>query len=128
MPQLELTDRFCTNAKPATGAVQTDYFDADTTGLALRVFKSGAKSWMYRFSWDGKRKWMMLGTYPATSLKRARTKAHEARSEIEAGRDPRLALAKPETLKAICEEWFIRSLVSLPTSAQRASPQQSKRL
>lgn len=119
MPQLELTDRFCATIKPAHGAVQTDYFDAAQTGLALRVFRSGSRSWMYRFTWDTKRKWMMLGTYPATSLKRARTKAHEARAEIEAGRDPRLALAKPETLKAICEEWATREAANLRTGKDR---------
>ena len=41
---------------------------------------------------------MTFGTYPATSLAKAHTLADEARRELEAGRDPRTALASPETL------------------------------
>jgi hypothetical protein len=119
MPQRSLTDRFCTHAKAASGEAQTDYFDADTTGLALRVFRSGAKSWMYRFSWGGKRKWMTFGTYPATGLASARTRADEARAAIEAGTDPRTALAKPETLRSICEEWSTREAGALRSGEVR---------
>lgn len=119
MPQRALHDRFCIHAKAAADAVQTDYFDATTTGLALRVFKSGAKSWMYRFSWDGQRKWMTFGTYPATGLAKARTRAADAREAIEAGTDPRAALAKPETFRAICEAWVTREGPALRTGDYR---------
>jgi integrase len=118
MPQRKLHDRFCTHAK-AGDAVQTDYFDADTTGLALRVFRSGAKSWMYRFSWGGKRKWMTFGTYPATSLASARTHADEARAALEAGTDPRTALAQSETFRAVCDEWVTREAGALRTGDDR---------
>ena len=100
MPQRSLTDRFCASRK-VEGEAQIDYFDEDTTGLALRVFRSGAKSWMYRFSWDGKRKWMVLGAYPATSLAKARTLAEEAAQSLRVGTDPRTALASP-TRSAPC--------------------------
>src|SRR5262249_40958840 len=99
MPRRSLTDRFCASAKSAQ--LQTDYFDEGHPGLALRVSQTGAKSWCYLFTWSHRRSRMTLGTYPATSLARARTLADEARAELEAGRDPRSALAKPETLKAI---------------------------
>src|SRR5262249_20636801 len=52
-------------------------------------------------------------------LKRARALANEARAERKAGRDPRSALAKPETLKAICEEWASRETSRLRTGAER---------
>ena len=119
----DLTDRSCANAKTAEGAAQTDHFDADTTGLALRVFRSGSKSWMYRFSWGGKRKWMTFGTYPATSLGKARDRADEAREALEAKPpiDPRIALAPPppETLRAVCEEWAEREGANLRTGNDR---------
>ena len=38
MPQRKLDERYCATRKAADGAAQTDYFDAETTGLALRVF------------------------------------------------------------------------------------------
>jgi integrase len=119
MPRRVLTDRFCAGAKSTQ--LQTDYFDEGHPGLALRVSQTGAKSWSYLFTWSGKRARMTLGTYPATSLVRARTKADEVRAELEAGRDPRTAFAKPETLKAICEEWSSREAGRLRTGARRSA-------
>jgi integrase len=119
MPRRVLTDRFCIGAKSADGEAQTDYFDDRHPGLALRVSHTSAKSWTYLFTWSGKRARMALGTYPATSLARARTRADEARAELEAGRDPRLALARPETLRSICEEWATREAGALRTGKDR---------
>src|SRR5882724_5726408 len=71
MPKVALTDRFVAGAKPdSTG--RTDYFDAGTKGLALRV-SDGAKTWTYHFTSPkyGKRARLKIGTYPALSLARA---------------------------------------------------------
>jgi integrase len=119
MPRRDLTDRFCAAAKPAEGDRQTDYFDK-RKGLALRVSDT-AKGWTYLFTWGGKRVRMSLGTYPATSLARAHTLADEARAALEAGKDPREALAKPETFKVICEEWASREADALRTGAERTA-------
>ena len=78
-----------------------DYFDEVTTGLALRVTEIGSKSWTYNFTINDKRARMTLGTHPALSLSAARTKAIEARGEVEAGNDPRLVQNDALTLKAV---------------------------
>ena len=72
--------------------MQTDYFDEETKGLALRVSRSGLKSWTYHYTAIGKRSRLTFGNYPATSLGSARTRADEARS-----RGPQ-AISKAETL------------------------------
>jgi integrase len=118
MPKHTLTDRFCQSAKVAEGQVQTDWFDTETVGLALRV-SGRSKTWNWLFSWGGKRQRMTLGTYPATSLAVARSRAQEARSALEAGKDPRSITAKPETFKAVCEEWITRKAGALRTGDQR---------
>jgi integrase len=118
MPRRTLTDRFCATAKPREGEAQTDYFDEALHGLSLRV-SVGRKAWTYHFTLGGRRVRMTLGTYPATSLASARTKAHTARADLEAGRDPRSALSKPDTLKAICEEYFAREGAALRTGSFR---------
>lgn len=98
VPKVRLTDRFAKNAKPTNGEARTDYFD-DTKasrGLALRVSEGGHKSWSLHFTApDGRRARVALGTYPATSLADARTKASEARGYLEESppRDPRQVLA-----------------------------------
>jgi integrase len=88
-----LTDRFCAGAK-AAGAAQVDYFDEDTSGLALRVTSDGIKAWSLIFTSpkNGKRARMTLGRYPQTSLAGARTLVLEAKGQLEKGTDPRDAL------------------------------------
>jgi Arm DNA-binding domain len=100
------------------GEAQTDYFDEALPGLSLRV-SGGRKAWTYHFTWGGKRVRITLGTYPATSLADARTKAQTARSDLEAEKDPRASLKKPETLRAICEEYLAREGAKLRSVAQR---------
>jgi Arm DNA-binding domain/Phage integrase family/Phage integrase central domain len=119
MPRRTLTDRFCQHAKAAEGEAQTDYFDGDRAGLALRVSRAGTKSWTYHFTLGGRRVRMTFGTYPATSLAKAHTRADEAKAALEDGRDPRTALGKPQTLKAICEDWAEREGAKLRTGDDR---------
>jgi integrase len=90
LPRLALTDRFVATCK-ADGALQTDYFDSHTPGLALRVSVGGHKAWTIHFTapGNGKRARATVGTYPSTSLAAARTRAREARACVEAGSDPR---------------------------------------
>src|ERR1700739_4648080 len=103
--KLQLTDRFCSHAKPQSGEAQSDYFDQTVAGLALRVAASGRKTWTLHFTspGDGKRARMTLGTYPAPPLGSARTLALDARREVEEGRDPRSSVAADDTLQSVCE-------------------------
>jgi len=70
--KVKLTDRFCSSIKVAT---RTDYFDEDTTGLALRVTEQGSKSWTYNYTLGDKRIRMTLGgaiqlfPWPALALR-----------------------------------------------------------
>jgi integrase len=83
-----LTDRFCDRAKSTSA--QTDYFDENVTGLALRVSRQGVKAWTLHFTDPfGKRCRLTLGRYPSTSLANARAVALDAKASIADGRDPR---------------------------------------
>jgi integrase len=101
--RLLLTDRFCDRVKAAEA--QIDYFDETVSGLALRVGR-GRKSWTLHYTRDGTRARLTFGTYPAISLATARRKAIEAKGEIAEGRSP--TPVAPDTLQAICEEYFGR--------------------
>src|SRR6516164_5565873 len=101
MPKRQLTDRFCVGAKARDGEPQTDYFDTQCSGLALRVSKWGHKSWTLHYTLGGKRKRLTFGAYPVISLASARTRADEAKAAIGVGRNPQ-TIAN-ETLQAICE-------------------------
>ena len=90
--KVDLTDRFCATIKAGSTA---DFFDSKTKGLGLRVSPSGVKSWSVMFTIPGsqKRARLSLGSYPATSLARARTLAIEAQGKVEEGVDPRAVRA-----------------------------------
>ena len=60
----------------------------DGGGLYLRVAATGAKSWVFRFQIDGKRRDMGLGPFPDISLAEARAKATERRKLRHEGIDP----------------------------------------
>jgi integrase len=114
--RVRLTDRFCTIVK-ATGP-QTEYFDETTKGLALRVTPKG-KAWTFHYTRNDKRARMPLGTYPATSLAAARTRAIEARTALEAGSD--LAGAAQTSFQAIAKDYLARDGSKLRSHAARVS-------
>jgi integrase len=92
----------------------------DGGGLYLRVSAAGAKSWVFRFQLDGKRRDMGLGPYPDISLAEARAKATAHRKQRHEGVDPieaketerraqRVSAAKGRTFREIAEEFITRN-------------------
>ena len=79
----KLTDLRCRSAASGT--------HSDGHGLLLQV-KAGAgainKSWVYRYTVNGKQTWMGLGSYPDVTLAAARGKATDARRLRADGIDP----------------------------------------
>lgn len=63
---------------------------ADGGGLSIRVLATGAKSWVYRYLFDGNPRRMTLGTYPAVTLAEARKKHGDAVLNLKHGVDPGL--------------------------------------
>jgi len=60
----------------------------DGGGLHLYVKLNGNRSWVFRYTFGGRRRDMGLGTWPSVSLAAAREKALDARRLLAAGRDP----------------------------------------
>ena len=60
----------------------------DGAGLYLVVAPSGARKWVYRFSFARKVTEMGLGSAGVVSLAQARSKAREARKMLDAGQNP----------------------------------------
>jgi integrase len=100
--RVQLTDRFCASAK-STG-VQTDYFDATVSGLALRVTSKGTKAWTLLHGSPRRR--ITLGRYPSLSLASARALAIETREGRTSG-----------TIAALAEV-YIKSVNGLRSASQ----------
>jgi integrase len=114
MPKVELTDRFCRSAKPLDKQ-QTDYFDTNTPGLALRVSPAGTRTWQLHYTRpaDGRRVRITLGRFSDDdlTLAKARAKAREARGSIRDGGDPaaeRAAKAAALTVADLVESYITR--------------------
>ncbi len=84
----------------------------DGGGLRLVVAKSGAKKWVLRFTFRGKRREMGLGSYPNVGLADVRRKALRCRRQLVTGIDPIEARrAEPEQIPSFttCAARYIRS-------------------
>jgi integrase len=89
----------------------------DGGGLYLRVSATSAKSWVFRFQLNGKRRDMGLGPFPDISLADARGKATENRKQRHDGIDPldakeahrqaqRVLVAKGRTFRECAAEFI----------------------
>ena len=122
MPKQTLTNAGI-NALPAPEKGQTDYSDAKTPGLVMRVSQGGSKTWLLRYRASGSHRRFKLGTYPALSLAEARKEATKARARVLGGHDPQRerdkarAAAKPLALGEAITEYDKRHLQSLNSGA-----------
>jgi integrase len=100
------------------GTVQTDYFDAQYPGLALRVSKK-RKSWTYTFRLNGEQRRVTFDTYPPMTVAEAHDAWRKARDEVRAGRDPapRRQPDKATTdFFGVVEEWLRRDQANNKTA------------
>jgi integrase len=65
-------------------------WDDELTGFGLRVYPSGAKSFVFRYTSPKtrRRRLMALGECPPTTVHKARTRAERARGKVLDGKDP----------------------------------------
>jgi integrase len=100
---MPLTDTKLKNLKPKTGA----YRLADGGGLFIEVRQRGSKLWRLSYRFDGKQKMLALGSYPETSLARAREKRQDAKALLQDGIDPGAqAKSEKEERRAQLEDTF----------------------
>jgi integrase len=89
-----------------------DHFDSSHPGLALRVSKSGVKSWVFFYrlvNGHVVQRRMTLGNYPAMSVAEAHEAWRKARDLVAAGRDPQAVADDALPIKSfvsVFEEWM----------------------
>ena len=96
-----LSDTKIKTTKPSTKIISLN----DGDGLLLEVRPVGSKLWRYRFTYQGKRTRLSLGSYPAVSLRAARTKRNEIKKMIANDIDPRIKEEATDTppSKTFCQ-------------------------
>lgn len=60
----------------------------DEKGLHLRILPNGSRSWVLRFTLDGRERRAGLGSYPDVTLKQARDARDAMRAQVREGIDP----------------------------------------
>ncbi len=83
------------------------------TGMGIRIFPSGVKSFIFMYRFDGKARMMTIGKYPQVGLASARSKAVHAKEKLLKGIDPGQELIKEKkadrdafTVKDLVEEYL----------------------
>lgn len=94
----------------------------DERGLFILVYPNGRRGWRFRYRFAGREKLISFGSYPDTTLKRAREKRDEARRLLADNIDPaqkRRAekVANANTFEAIAREWL--ALAAKPPKESR---------
>lgn len=107
--QVTFTDRLIKSFKPES----KKYLRSEGNGFSIRVWPSGTKTWLYRYSFDGKIKELNFGEYPFVTLETARTKAEDARRAVKNGFDPleveakkKLERLKSPTVSDLIDEYI----------------------
>lgn len=77
------------------------YF-VDGGGLVLQISKTGSKSWLFKFDYQGKRHEMGLGSLATVNLKDAREKARLCRLKLLDGINP--LLEKKQAFRSIAQQ------------------------
>lgn len=104
---LSFSDKAVSNLKPSMDKKERDYLFSGRKGFGVRVRPSGAKVFYYKYRFDGRLRFMNLGTYPHTSLADANQKYGDAYKLRKNGLDP-LEVAKEAEKQA--QEEQIKSL------------------
>src|SRR6056297_3251659 len=87
MSKKKLTDPFIKSI-PAPKKDRIEYYDEIVGGLALRVTKTGHKSFVYRYRFGTKSRRFTIGVYPSIKLAQARGLARDLSLKVKTGIDP----------------------------------------
>jgi integrase len=102
--RITLTTAWLTAELRKTRTKTTDFADAKTAGLTLRVTPAGGASWSTRSVLaDGRYARVGLGSYPAVGISEARKRALGTQAALSAGRDP-VAEKRAIRAKAIADK------------------------
>lgn len=121
---MKLTDTFV-KRKQGNGNAQKF---ADGGGLFLYISPKGTKSWRLAYRYLGKHKLLVIGPYPAISLKEARERREAAKKLLVDNIDPsaakreakaEAASAAKNTFEAVAREWLERYSGSWASTTQK---------
>ena len=109
MPNAHLTDRKLQALK--TEKTQEDFWDRSLGGFGVRVSKTGRKSFVVMYNFEGQKRRTTLGRYPAISLADARDRAKVLLFDVARGTDPqaeKMKQLRAPTFEELASEYLER--------------------
>ncbi len=91
---MRLTKRVVDGASyPASNSSKRAFvlWDRDVKGFGVRVYPSGRKTFVFKYTLAGRGRWLTLGDYGPLTVSQARKRAMRARVQVSDGEDPREA-------------------------------------
>ena len=87
---MKLTKRACEAASYPDGAGNKRHvvWDTELRGFGLRVYPTGAKSFVFSYRANGRKRLRTLGPFGPLTVHEARRRAEKARVEVADGKDP----------------------------------------
>jgi len=85
---MQFTEKFIQSLKKKSKRYEVRENNGE--GFAIRISTLGEKSWIYFYTFEGRKRRMTFGNYPALSLADARKKHRNALKTLESGKDPAL--------------------------------------
>ena len=86
---MQFNDKYIANLKPKDKRYNVKEDSGRGNGkLTIRVSPNGNKSWLYLYNFDGRDRWMTLGSYPAMTVAQAHEAVGKAKRARELGIDP----------------------------------------
>jgi integrase len=81
---MKFTDKYIASLKPT----EKKFYVRESRGFTMQVLPSGVKTFLYIYTFEGKRKHLNLGNYPHIKLAEAREKYQEAYTKVVNKIDP----------------------------------------
>lgn len=88
---MQFTDKYIQSLKPT----DKKFYVREARGFTIQVLPTGIKTFLYIYTWSGKRKHLNLGNYPHVKLADAREKYNEAYNKVKNGIDPSHVVVEP---------------------------------
>lgn len=120
------TDKYIISLKPT----EKEYWIREGQGFAIRVYPSGEKGWYYIYTFEGRKRFMKLGTYPDMKLVTARDRHGDAKKKVAHGVDPltEQEQAKDERRKAPTISDLIDEYIKKHAMPNKRSWQEDERI
>lgn len=123
----KFTVKFIDGLKPKS----KEYWEREGKGFCIRVYPTGIKAWYFIYTFEGRKRYMLLGNYSEVEIDDARVKYNDAWNLLKKnGKDPstQAAEVKDERRKASTIEFLANEYLEKHAKKKKKSWQEDERI